>query len=352
MNNNRHHIYLRIARAIGLFSIARWMSRRKLRILGYHGIWFSDGHFGDFLFMSAEKFSERMTWLKRSGYHVIPISDAIIQLKSRSITPNSVVITIDDGWYGTYSHMLPILEKNQLPATLYSYSGAIESQSPLHHIMLPALIENTRLHQLSFKEPISGKAQTLPLRNPREKEVAKRKVNDIYWNLDKSERESFCRTIAKKLSFDYDTIKASRQFSFMTYDELSDAAARRLDIQLHTHTHKLDMENPASIAAQVSLNRSELASHVRNRLEHFCYPGGLYTREMFQYLEQCGVASAVTTKIGLVDYNTSHFELNRILDGETISLIEFEAELSGFMELVRKARKLTARTISCLGGRQ
>lgn len=36
-------------------------------------------------------------------------------------------------------------------------------------------------------------------------------------------------------------------------------------------------------------------------------------------------------------------ELRRFLDGENISQVEFEAELSGFMELARKARGVLRR---------
>lgn len=341
----KHSAYLIIAKKIGLFSIARWLTRRKIRILGYHGIWFSKGHYGNYLFMSPQLFSDRMDWLRKSQYNVIPLNDAINHLRSNAIKPLSVAITIDDGWHGTYSHMLPILEKNSFPATLYAYTGAISSQQPLLHIMLPALLNNTHLEEISFTDPISKHSHKLHLRRPEDKKHATNIVLDIYWSLNEKDRMSFCHTIAESLSIDYDDIKSSRQFSFMSYEELSDASRRGIDVQLHTNSHKLDMDNPESITLELELNRDNLLPYVANDLQHFCYPGGLYTTDMFQYLERCHIVSAVTTDIGLVDSKSPPFQLNRILDGQQISFIEFEAELSGFMEIARQAKGLASRLI-------
>jgi len=48
------------------------------------------------------------------------------------------------------------------------------------------------------------------------------------------------------------------------------------------------------------------------------------------------VRSATTTKISLVTGDADRLQLPRIVDGEGVSALDFEAELSGFKSLVRR----------------
>jgi peptidoglycan/xylan/chitin deacetylase (PgdA/CDA1 family) len=149
--------------------------------------------------------------------------------------------------------------------------------------------------------------------------------------------------IVARLGFDYDAIAKSRQFSFMSYEEIADAARRGLDIQLHSHTHRLSLDYPEQIAAEVELNRSRLAPHVSSPLRHFCFPGGFHSPRMFPYLEACAVASATTVDPGFVTKRSNPYALPRILDGENTTDLEFEAELCGFLELGRRLKRIFAK---------
>lgn len=51
-----------------------------------------------------------------------------------------------------------------------------------------------------------------------------------------------------------------------------------------------------------------------------------------------GIESATTCLSGFNYPNTARLELRRFLDGENIAQVEFEAEISGFLELGRKLR--------------
>lgn len=328
---------LRIAKALGLFTLASWMTRHKLRILGYHGIWFLDGHYGNYLFMAPDTFQERMTWLKNSKYHVTSLDTAVAELNSGKFTPYSTVITIDDGWYGTYRYMLPALEQNSLPATLYVYTRPVDTQKILPNILIPALISLSREQRLNLHHPVDGSDLALDISASGAKQQAISKLLDIWgWGkLDTDQTENLCREVTEKLGFDYDGIVASRQFSFMSYAEITDANGRGLDIQLHTDSHNLSVEAPEAIVPDIRINREKLAPHVNSTLVHFCYPSGVNSSAMHGYLTESNVQSATLVDIGLVAPDTNPHALTRILDGQDVSQLEFEGEMSGFMELLR-----------------
>jgi len=332
-------LILRLARLLGLFGIARHLTGKDLRILGYHGIWFLNGHFGNRLFMSPATFDSRMEWLSRSPYRVLNLDQAIERISKGTLEKHCVVVTIDDGWYGTYRYMLPVLEKYGLAATLYVYTGAVDSQRPLLNILVPALMALSDCDVFEFRNEGSEPRQ-FRLTKPAERAQASDAFLQRLEVLDEEGVVSAVRQLALSLGFDYDTLIASRQFGFMTYEEIGDAAQRGLDIQLHSHSHRLEVAAPEKIESEIAVNRARLSPFVRAPLRHFCYPSGVHCPEMYAYLKRSGVLSATTVSAGLVSSDAELYALNRILDGEGTTQVEFEAELSGFIELVRRAKRV------------
>jgi hypothetical protein len=56
-------------------------------------------------------------------------------------------------------------------------------------------------------------------------------------------------------------------------------------------------------------------------------------------LAALGVKSATTIEPGLNYPDTPRFALRRLMDGHPVSDVEFEAEMTGFMEIVRALRE-------------
>src|SRR5579863_1338389 len=137
-----HEAALKFAKASGGFALSGLVARHRLRVLAYHGLWITPGfQFGDRLFIEPQQFEQRMRWLKKSKYKVLPLPDAVDALRSDSLPRDCVVITIDDGWKSTYTHMLPILESLRLPATVYVTTWYVENQAPTINVALRYILQ-------------------------------------------------------------------------------------------------------------------------------------------------------------------------------------------------------------------
>lgn len=333
--------FFKVCKLFGLFYFSKLLTKNKIRILGYHGVWFLDDHYGNHLNLSVKKFADRMSWLKTSKYNVISLDKAIDMLNTNLVEKNSVVITIDDGWYSTYSHMLPEIEKNDLPATLYVTTSAVDSQKPLYHVLIRGMLHVTKINSLTINENMDiGDNIILKLTSFEKRDYAADVLCDRMRELSYDDREKICREVAAYLDIDIEKWISSRQFANMSYTEISDAELRGLDIQLHTHNHNTDILKPEEISQEIKVNRAKLSEHVTGKLEHFCYPSGVYSSDMFEYIEENDVKSATLVDVGLVSSTCNKFEYKRILDGQEISQLEFEAELSGFLELLRPIKNL------------
>ena len=72
--------------------------------------------------MNVDVFAAEMKYIHDNGYHVIPMSDLLKFLKHEiGLPPNSVVITIDDGYKSAIVHAAPILKKYGYPWTYFVY---------------------------------------------------------------------------------------------------------------------------------------------------------------------------------------------------------------------------------------
>ena len=86
-------------------------------------------------------------------------------------------------------------------------------------------------------------------------------------------------------------------------------------------------------------NRRALERLVHGRLEHFCYPSGVYHPRGWPWLEELGLQRATTTGVRFCHPDTHPYALPRTLDGENVPQVEFEAEMAGALELVRRLRR-------------
>ena len=140
---------LAIAKALGGFEIARRANSRSLRILCYHGLWISPGEpFGECLFMPVAQFEARMAWLAQSAYSVLDLDEAIVRLAADTLPNNPVVITIDDGWRSTSTHMVSILRKYNLPATLYASTYYVQKNAMVVNVAISFILHHSNLIEI------------------------------------------------------------------------------------------------------------------------------------------------------------------------------------------------------------
>ena len=108
------------AKYLGLFFVARRLTREKLRIICYHNLTDDEQwRFRPGLFVTQSLFRQRLEYLVRKKYRVVSLSEAVTGLKKGNLPPSATVITFDDGFYNTWALAIPELKQKNLPATIY-----------------------------------------------------------------------------------------------------------------------------------------------------------------------------------------------------------------------------------------
>lgn len=332
---------LKLARALGGFALSSLAVRRRLRVLAYHGLWITPGfQFGDRLFMEPQQFERRMTWLKKSKYKVLSLAEAVDLLRTGSLPSDCVVITIDDGWKSTYTHMLPILESLQLPATVYVTTWYVENQAPTINVALRYVLQRTTRTEFTWPE-FGGPASSFQLGNRQSRDQLTGELSDQLHALPSLDaRLSALREICDLLDVPTEPWWSNGQFHLMEKGEIKDAFDRGLDIQLHTHRHS---SNAAQLAKEIDDNRRSLSEACgAANLNHFCYPSGNFDDAAIAVLAGAGIRSATTCEEGLSSATTDPYKIPRFLDGRSITQAKFEAYLGGALELYARLKGLDA----------
>jgi peptidoglycan/xylan/chitin deacetylase (PgdA/CDA1 family) len=315
----KRHI-LNLAVSTGLFALARGATRRQLRILGYHGLWLTPGYeYGNCIFISPEQFEARMKRLKRSGLPVLPLGEAVERLGDGTLPDAAVVITIDDGWDSTFTHMLPVLEAHGFPATLYATTWYSAHDLPVMNVAIAYMIE------ASGRTDIDPEAKTAEI--------------DA---LPADQRLEALRRFGAGLGVDEAWLER-RQFHIMSADQFAEAQRHGLDVQLHTHRHIEIDRQVDELPRELAENRAFLAAALgAGELVHFCHPSGTDHPRARALLAENGIRSATLVTEGLNAPGTDPLALRRFLDGRRVSDVEFDAYLAGVLHYAGSLKRLVA----------
>lgn len=329
-----------LAKYFGLFFFARIITRNGLRILCYHGFSLADEHlFRPKLFITREIFERRLRKIKQMKFSVIGLDHAIQSLKNGGTLRDSLVLTVDDGWQGVETIAAPLFASHHFPWTLYLTTYYAQKQTQVTNVAIQYLCWKTRCNPVNLHTLDASLNEHIWLNTEDDKsKLSNRLIASQDKLLTSLERQIFVRKLASLLDINQEDIERSRLFHLLTMDSVKKLHKEGADIELHTHRHSLGDGDSIKMTTEISTNRDVIAEACKYSAKHFCYPSGKYHSDYFSILSSCGVVSATTSVPGLNDEKTNPMELRRFLDGENIADIEFEAELSGFSEVLRRIR--------------
>lgn len=327
-------LIFRFGKLTGLFVFSRFVMRRKLLILCFHGFELDDeSRFRPKLFMRAEVFRSRLETIRKHGFAVLPLSEAVERLGNGTLPNNSIVITIDDGFASTLTKAAPLLKQFQMPATLYQTTYYVNKPA-IFRLVIQYMFWKTAVKTLDTTSQPWGFDGQVSIADAGARDKACWTIIDYCENeCDERERQEICQRLGDELGVDYGEIVHSRILSLLTSAEIATLPASGIDVQLHTHRHRL-RNDETEVRREIENNREFLNKLVPGPLVHFCYPSGVWYPSQFPWLQAEGVLSATSCQDGFNTAATNKLALHRFLDEDDLSTIEFEGTLCGFHELL------------------
>jgi hypothetical protein len=251
-----------------------------------------------------------------------------------------VAITVDDGTYDFYAVAYPLFKHLGIPVTLYVSTYYVFDRRPVFDGACQYLLWKAwNLGKGDVQDPVDEGGRSLHTAadcahaSARVVEMASRQR----WSAD--QKHEWLGQLARRLGLDWDDFLHRRLIALMHPEEIAALDPAIVDVQLHTHRHRVPDQRDLFLAEIVE-NRRALAECGLDprRLTHFCYPGGVHRAGFLPWLAEAGVTSAVTTDPGLASRRDDPLLLPRFIDAGTTSDVEFEGWASGLRHFISRPK--------------
>lgn len=302
----------------------RWLQARVLGgvlILGYHRI----SAVGDDFYhvsVSPENFAGQMEALREYA-HPISLSKLVQSLEQNALPPRSVAVTFDDGYADNLYVAKPILEKYDIPATVFICTGYVGREfwwDELERLVttssadLPTLYSQIDRKQFRWERATGGHG----VEDGRNDSVRAEFLHALYpWLLTMAPKTreqlmDMIRAWAESRSKDLSIRRA------LTSDELlSLADGALIEIGAHTRSHptltRLTVEEQTE---EIVSSKQYLEDLLNKRVWAFAYPNGERTMATREILVRTGFRFACRSRIDLVRPGHDHYNLPRFWPGD------------------------------------
>jgi hypothetical protein len=279
-----------------------------------------------------------MRALAESGAAVLPLGEAVERLYANDLPDRSVALTFDDGHHDFYARAFPVIREFGFPVTLYLTTFYSNFNRPVFDTFCSYLLWKGRGRRLDAGE-WAGRALTLDLSTgagrARASELIRRSARER--RLSAEEKDATLVRLAGLLGVDYGELAARRILHILRPEDARRLAEAGVDVQLHTHRHRAPLDRDL-FRREIMDNRESIRAMTGSEAAHFCYPSGSYDGTFLPWLEELGVASAMTCDVGYASRDSERLLLPRLLDVSSLSRVEFEAWLAGVAAALPRRR--------------
>jgi len=323
----------RLASALRIPRLLIALTRRRARVLMYHGVCASEPAAAPFAGrgkqVPAADFERQMRWLER---HMRPIGieELVACLESgRSLPPRSVVVTLDDGYRNNHDVALPILARHRIPAVVYVTTGFVEG-APFWVDRVDAAAE-----AMAAASRLPGDAAPRLAAETRAR--GKR--------LAAGERERLVRDFAARAGFDLADLPVEerpRDIRPLTREMVRTLHRDGIAIGSHTVNHEsLSRCDDALLERETGEAKRRLEEWIAHPVPHFAYPNGRpedFDARAEAAVRSAGYRSALTTVHGTVLRGDSPWRIRRIAVNGGEEMAVFLADLSGLRLFLIRVR--------------
>lgn len=291
------------------------------------------------LCVTPQHFAEHLEIVKK---HFCPTSlqHLMKALRKGKVPRRSVVVTFDDGYADNLHNAKPLLERCNVPATVFLSTGYIGQGREfwwdeldrllLQPGILPGILRltiNRNTHVWELPEMAYYNENTgWQYRNWKAWDDAPNSRHFLYlslWKLLQPLPESEQREVLDELLVWANSGPNGRlTHRILSQQEVVTLAQGRLvEVGAHTVTHPLLSALPAALQRdEIQLSKASLEKILGHPVTSFAYPYGDYSAETVPIVRDAGFTCSCSTLVGTVGKDTNRFQLPRVTiedwDGE------------------------------------
>jgi peptidoglycan/xylan/chitin deacetylase (PgdA/CDA1 family) len=285
------HIKSKIVRyfgAVGGLALCRVLTRNTPKIIMYHR--FSESQQQGFISLAA--FEKQVQYLNQK-FNVIRLDELVSRLSAgKTIFPNTVVITVDDGYSDFYDIAYPVLKKYSLPATLFVTTKFVDGNYWLWPDKVKYILQySDKLERINISNGIdvSGYVDD----------------RDKLWNIIVSyllsiadeKKNIYIENLEKDLGVNVPD-RPVCEYKAINWEQAKEMSSSIVEIGAHTRSHPSLGRLPESLLLnEIKGSIEDVENNIDIRPKTFCYPNGQptdFTESVKRMVKESGCLGAVT----------------------------------------------------------
>lgn len=250
-------------------------------------------HLNGELYVSVQFLADWLAALHKAGVELISMSDAVERIEDpgrHSSKRRFVVVTFDDGYADNLAHALPVLERYEVPFTVYVTTALVEGSGYLWWLGLEHLL---RMNEAVEVPPMERRFAAASIE---EKVRTIAQVERWVW-ADLGPRASMLRDVFNQYGVSLSAVTREAGLSREQLREFGDHPLAT--IGGHTAGHPdLTSLSPSQAYREMSDNKTFLENLCGCPVDHFAYPHGAGGAREAALVGKAGFKTAVTNKQG------------------------------------------------------
>ncbi|MBE3128780.1 MAG: polysaccharide deacetylase family protein [Actinobacteria bacterium] len=302
---------------LGFYYILRFINRKKIRVLMYHGV---DDRQTDFilddpsLVISTKNFEEQIKYLSKS-YNIISTHDLAAHIKKEIPFPsNSAVITFDDGLKNNFVNAFPILQKYDAKATVFLITDYIDTLKISWSNKFYFFINKIGLDEFVEEFEREFPAYSNLIEKIGQKNITENINFILKYKVDDNIKEKFIQGLYNKFRIKIN--KKEIKDLYLSWKEIKKMADAGISFGSHTSTHPvLSTLNYEKAKKEIVDSKQNIEAKLNKKINLFAYPYG--DKDSFdlnnkKILINYNFLCAVSTIEGFNNLNSDLYELKRI----------------------------------------
>jgi peptidoglycan/xylan/chitin deacetylase (PgdA/CDA1 family) len=281
-----------------------------------------------------------LAWLARR-YDVLPVGPALERIERGEGRRSAVALSLDDGYRDNRTHLLPLLQRMGLSATIYLETRALDERRVNWTHKLFWCLERV--------EPVDFVHRYTELSRDRQGGILLNQLvphgeADVYhvkrvlkYECEPVERERAMDRLFAELGGDE---RALADALYMTWDDVRALRDGGLELGAHTVSHAiLSRLEPEAQRAEVEGSRASIERALGAPPASFAYPFGRawdWDGRSAEAARAAGFRSATTTHAGVHQRGDDLYRVPRVMIDESTRLHRVVAETCGGFELLRR----------------
>jgi peptidoglycan/xylan/chitin deacetylase (PgdA/CDA1 family) len=265
--------------------------------------------------VSVEHFDAQMAYFRRH-FQPIRMDQAIARLeRGEPLPPRALSVTFDDGYLDNLDIAWPVLQRHQMPATLFVPTGGLACGEPFWWDRVAAAFCMTGESGLVGAEVgLPGWPDAPVSLGFGRRAAVLRDVIDQLWTMPAERVTQVVAALERRLLQRRRVSRGSvRLPTRMTARHVAEMHRCGVEIAAHSvHHPNFALLPTAEVVAEVTDSVRALEQLCQTSVRGFAYPAGFVNADVARAVESCGVGYAVTTDAGVNRALQSRLLLKRI----------------------------------------